>query len=70
MEFFLFLGLAFVGVVFYLWRSRRRTTSDVESLTKGLPDDLRNKQTIENTRGSVHGPFSGMGGGFDGGGNG
>ena len=45
MEFFLFLGLAFVGAVFYLWRSRARTTRDVESLTKGLPDDLRDKNT-------------------------
>jgi hypothetical protein len=45
MELFVFLGLAFVGVVFYLWRSRRRTSRDVDSLTKGLPDDLRNKNT-------------------------
>jgi cbb3-type cytochrome oxidase subunit 3 len=43
MEFFLFLGLAFAGVVLFLWRSRTRTTRDAESLTKGLPDDLRNK---------------------------
>jgi cbb3-type cytochrome oxidase subunit 3 len=45
MEFFLFLGLAFVGAVFYLWRSRRRTSDDVESMTKGMPDDLRDKNT-------------------------
>ena len=45
MEFFLFLGLAFVGAVFYLWRSRVRTTRDIDSLTKGLPDDLRDKNT-------------------------
>ena len=69
MEFFLFLGLAFVGAVFFIWRSRVRTSQDVEALTKGLPDDLRDKQTIENTRGAVHGPYGGTGG-FDGGGNG
>ena len=45
MEFFLFLGLAFAGVVFYLWRSRRRTSGDVEAMTKGMPDDLRDKNT-------------------------
>lgn len=43
MEFFLFLGLAFVGVVFLIWRSRVRTRNDVDSLAKGLPDDLRDK---------------------------
>jgi hypothetical protein len=71
MEFWLFLGLVFVGPIFYLWRSRRRTSGGVDSLTKGLPDDLRNKQTIENTRGALHGPYGGTGGfgGFDGGGN-
>ena len=45
MEFFLFLGLAFVGAVYFIWRSRVRTSRDVESLTKGLPDDLRDKNT-------------------------
>lgn len=45
MEFFLFLGLAFVGAIYYLWRSRVRTSNDVDSLTKGLPDDLRDKNT-------------------------
>ena len=69
MEFFLFLGLAFVGAVFFIWRSRVRTSRDLDSMTKGLPDDLRDKQTIENTRGAVHGPYGGIGGGFDGGGN-
>ena len=68
MEFFLFLGLAFVGAVFFIWRSRRRTSDGVDSLTKGLPDDLRDKQTIENTRGTFHGPYGGTGG-FGGGGN-
>ena len=43
MEFFLFLALAFVGVIYYLRRSRVRTSNDVDSLTQGLPDDLRDK---------------------------
>jgi hypothetical protein len=43
MEFFLFLGLAFVGVVFFIWRSRRGTSRGLDTLTKGLPDDLRDK---------------------------
>jgi hypothetical protein len=43
MEFFLFLGLAFVGAAFFIWRSRRGTSNDLDSLTKGLPDDLRDK---------------------------
>ena len=43
MEFFLFLALAFVGVIYYLRRSRIRTSNDVDSLTQGLPDDLRDK---------------------------
>jgi hypothetical protein len=45
MEFFLFLGIAFVGVVFFIWRSRARTSNDIDSQTKGLPDDLRDKNT-------------------------
>lgn len=43
MEFFVFLGLAFVIVTYFIWRSRVGTTNDVDSLTKGLPDDLRDK---------------------------
>lgn len=43
MELFLFLGLAFVGAVFFIWRSRARTSRDLDSMTKGLPDDLRDK---------------------------
>ena len=43
MEFFVFLGLAFVVVTYFIWRSRVRTTNDADSLTKGLPDDLRDK---------------------------
>ena len=45
MEFVIFLVLVFVGGVFFLWRSRVRTSNDVDSLTKGLPDDLRDKNT-------------------------
>ena len=45
MEFVLFLALAFVGAVYYLWRSRVRTSNDVDSLTRGLPDDLRDKNS-------------------------
>ena len=45
MEFWAFLGLAFIGVVFFIWRSRARTSSGPESLTKGMPDDLRDKNT-------------------------
>ena len=43
MEFFVFLGLALVVVTYFIWRSRVRTTNDADSLTKGLPDDLRDK---------------------------
>jgi hypothetical protein len=45
MEFFAFLGLAFVVVVAFIWRSRRGTSSGPDTLTKGLPDDLRDKNT-------------------------
>ena len=45
MEFVIFLVLVFVGGVFFLWRSRVRTSNDLDSLTKGLPDDLRDKNT-------------------------
>jgi hypothetical protein len=45
MEFFLFLGLVFVGAVFFLRRSRARTDNSLDSMTKGLPDDLRDKNT-------------------------
>lgn len=43
MELFAFLGLALVVVVAVIWRSRRATSSGTESLSKGLPDDLRDK---------------------------
>ena len=43
MEFFLFLGLVLVGAVFFLRRSRAGTSQGPETLTKGLPDDLRDK---------------------------
>jgi hypothetical protein len=43
MEFFAFLGLAFAGVVYYLWRSRRGTSRGLDTMNKGRPDDLRDK---------------------------
>ncbi len=43
MEFFAFLVLAFVAAVFFLSQSRARTSQGPETLTKGLPDDLRDK---------------------------
>jgi hypothetical protein len=43
MDLFVFLGLAFAGVVFLIWRSRRGTSRGLDTLTKGLPDDLRDK---------------------------
>ena len=43
MEFWAFLGLAFVGVVYFIWRSRRGTSRGLDTLNKGLPDDLRDK---------------------------
>jgi hypothetical protein len=45
MEFFAFLGLAFVVAVAFIWRSRRGSSSDVETPNSGLPDDLRDKNT-------------------------
>ena len=43
MELPVFILGAFVAIVFFLWRSRRHTSSGPDSLTKGLPDDLRDK---------------------------
>ena len=43
MEYFAFLGLVLVGAILFLWRNRRRTSRDLEAQTKGLPDDLRDK---------------------------
>lgn len=62
MEFFLFLALAFVAMVVFLWRSRVRTSKDLDSLTKGLPDDLRDKNT-----GVIGFPHGGGGNGTGGG---
>ncbi len=45
MEFLAFLGAVLVVVVFVLWRSRVRTSRDDDSLNKGLPDDLRDKNS-------------------------
>jgi len=43
MELWAFLGLAFVVVASFIWRSRRRTSMGIDTMTKGLPDDLRDK---------------------------
>lgn len=43
MELFIFLGLVFAGAVFFLWRSRTRLSRGLDTLNKGLPDDLRDK---------------------------
>lgn len=43
MELWAFLGVAFVGVAYLIWRSRRGTSRGIDTLTKGLPDDLRDK---------------------------
>jgi hypothetical protein len=43
MELFLFLGAAFVVPIFLIWRGRRAGSRDVDSLRKGLPADLRDK---------------------------
>ncbi len=68
MEFVLFLAVVFVGAIVYLWRSRVRTSNDLDSLTKGLPDDLRDKNT--GSIGVSHGGGVGGSGGFgDGGGS-
>ena len=45
MELWLGIALVFVFVVYALWRNRRRTSDDLEAQTKGLPDDLRDKNT-------------------------
>jgi hypothetical protein len=64
MEFFAFLGLAFVGVVFFIWRSRRRTSTGPDTLTRGLPDDLRDKN--DGMSSLPGGPSDGGGGGVAG----
>lgn len=43
MEWFAFVGIVIVVVVFALWRGRSRTPMDDSSPTQGLPDDLRDK---------------------------
>jgi hypothetical protein len=45
MEFFVFLALVVIGAVFFLRRSRAGTSGGPETLTRGLPDDLRDKNT-------------------------
>ncbi|HEX3265187.1 MAG TPA: hypothetical protein VHR16_05910 [Candidatus Limnocylindrales bacterium] len=45
MELFVGIGLVIVAAIFFLWRSRRGTSNDLEAQTKGLPDDLRDKSS-------------------------
>jgi hypothetical protein len=70
MEFVLFWGGAFVLAVYLIWRVRRGTSTGPETLTKGLPDDLRDKGTGSTaiTHGGGVGGHVGGGGG-DGGGS-
>ena len=44
MEVFVAMAAVVAGSVFYLWRRNRRTGYTIEDQTKGLPDDLRDKQ--------------------------
>lgn len=48
MEMWIAIGLVFVLVLVFLYRSRRGTTGR-DSLTQGLPDDLRNKNAGQNS---------------------
>jgi hypothetical protein len=68
MELWLFLALAFVGIVIAMRRSRRVGSSGPESMIEGLPDDGRDKYTIENARGGFQGHSGGTGGSLGGGG--
>jgi len=43
MELLLFIVAAFVVPTVLIWRSRRRTSRGLDTLSKGLPDDLRDK---------------------------
>jgi hypothetical protein len=48
MELWIGIGVVFVLVLVFLWRSRRGTTGR-ESLTQGMPDDLRDKNSGQNS---------------------
>jgi hypothetical protein len=43
MELWIGIGLVFVLAVLFLWRSRKVGTRGKDSLTEGMPDDLRDK---------------------------
>lgn len=49
MELWIGIGVAFAAVVFFLWRSRRGTSNDLDAMTTGLPDDLRDKNSGQNS---------------------
>ena len=63
MELWLFLGAVVVILVVAMWRSRRVGTSGPDSLIQGMPNDMRDRHTIDNTRPQVNDPSGGFGGG-------
>lgn len=70
MEIVVFLAVVFVIAAVLIWRSRRGTSQGLESLTAGVPDDLRNKYGGFDVRGSQAGIGGHVGGGgMDGGGS-
>jgi hypothetical protein len=59
MELWIGIGLVFVLTVVFLWRSRRVGTTGKESLIEGLPDDLRDKNSGQNSLPNRGRPWSG-----------
>ena len=49
MELWIGIGLVFVLVIYFLWSSRRGTSNDLDAQMKGLPDDLRDKNSGQNS---------------------
>ena len=49
MELWIGIGLVVLLAIFFLWRSRRGGTRGPEYLTQGLPDDLRDKNSGQNS---------------------
>lgn len=45
MELWIAIGVVFALVIYFLWSSRRGTSNDLDAQRKGLPDDLRDKNT-------------------------
>jgi hypothetical protein len=48
MELWIGIGVVFVLMLVFLWRARRGTTGP-ESRVQGLPDDLRDKNSGQNS---------------------